>query len=251
MAEALKFGTLEREPSVRRVGDMKEAILDKEWLKANEDVELYYMYRDLWLEGDRDRILKNDLRYDITVIPPRTLGREFVKTKGHYHPECSPGITFPEVYEVLEGRAHYLLQKKTGKGIEDVVLIEAGAGEKAVIPPNYGHVTINPSKETLKMANWVDRSFESVYGEYVELGGGAYFETVEGEFVKNEKYSRVPEIRRVEPTVIPELGIEKGKKMYGLIEKPEKLRFLGKPQNHAWVFERALQGNKSLDAESK
>jgi glucose-6-phosphate isomerase len=221
---------------------MKEVILDKKWAKENEDIELYYMYRDLWLEEDREQILKNDLRYDITVIPPRTLGREFVKTKGHYHPECSPGLTYPEIYEVLEGRAHFLLQKKTEKGIEDVVLIEAEAGEKAVICSNYGHITINPGNKVLKLANWVNRSFASVYEEIVKLGGGAYFELVGGEFVKNPNYGEVPEIRHIGPTAIPDLEIEKGKNMYELIKKPENLNFLREPQKYAWLFERVLHG---------
>jgi glucose-6-phosphate isomerase len=240
MGEVLKFGDLEREPDIRRVGDMREVILDKKWVEENEDVELYYMYRDLWYEEDREKILEHDLRYDITVIPPRVLGREFVKTKGHYHPECFPGLTYPEIYEVLEGRAHFLLQKKTEKGIEDVVLIEAEAGEKAIICPNYGHITINPGDETLKLANWVNRSFASIYGEIVEFGGGAYFELVGGEFVKNPTYGEVPEFRRIGPTVIPNLGIEKGKNLYELIKKPENLYFLKEPQKYAWLFERVL-----------
>ncbi|MEW6592519.1 MAG: glucose-6-phosphate isomerase family protein, partial [Candidatus Hadarchaeota archaeon] len=94
--KVLKFGGLDREADVRLAKDMKEVILDKEWLKKNEDVELYYMYRNLWKWGDERKILQNNLRYDITVIPPRTLGRELVKTAGHYHPECSPGLTYPE-----------------------------------------------------------------------------------------------------------------------------------------------------------
>jgi glucose-6-phosphate isomerase len=242
MEKILKFGKLEREPNIRRAGDMKEVILDKKWAEENEDIELYYMYRDLWMNGDRERILEYDLRYDITVIPARVLGREFVKTKGHYHPECFPGFTYPEIYEVLEGRAHFLLQKKAGKKIEDVVLIEAEAGEKAIICPNYGHITINPGDETLKLANWVNRSFASVYGEIVEFGGGAYFELVGEGFVKNPNYGEVPEIRRLGPTVIPDLDIEKGKNMYELIRKPENLHFLKEPQKYAWIFERVLHG---------
>jgi|GEM_PF-2282682 glucose-6-phosphate isomerase len=40
------------------------------------------------------------------------MGLEFVKTCGHYHPPVNPKLryTYPEMYEVLEGDAHYLLQ---------------------------------------------------------------------------------------------------------------------------------------------
>ncbi len=232
----LKFGSLDVTPSVRKVKDMKEVILDKEWAEKNMDLELYYMYRDLWMDEDKDRVLKYNLRYDITVIPPLSIGREYVKTMGHYHPECSPGFTCPEIYEVLEGRSHFLLQKVTGGRVEDVVLIEAKAGEKAIMYPNYGHITINPGTETLKIANWVSREFSSVYEDIVRMGGGAYFELYGEKFIKNANYRDVPPIRRVEATNIPELGIVSGVNMYPLIREPQKLHFLNYPQEYNWVF---------------
>ena len=66
---------------------MREVIFDQNWLAGAEDTELYYMYRDLFLSrADREQLLKQDVRYDITIIPPNWLGREYVKTVGHYHP---------------------------------------------------------------------------------------------------------------------------------------------------------------------
>lgn len=237
MTNKLEFGEVTREPSTRLAKDMKEVIIDKEWLEENINAELYYMYRDLWKNGDREKIRENQLRYDITVIPSRNLGREYVKTKGHYHPESSSGFTYPEIYEVLEGKAHYLLQKKSEKGkLEDVVLIKAEEGEKALIPPNYGHITINPSDKDLKMANWVDRTFDSIYEDILELGGGAYYELNTGEFITNENYEKIPKLRQVEPTEIDELGIKSGKDMYELIESPEKLEFLNNPRKYESLF---------------
>lgn len=232
----MEFGEVVREPDVRLAEDMGEVILDKEWLKENKKAELYYMYRDLWKEGDKKTILSKNLRYDITLIPPRNLGREYVKTKGHYHPEVVPGTSYPEIYEVLQGKAHYLLQKKSTR-IEDAVLLEAKSGDKAIIPPNYGHITINPSDEPLKMANWVDRRFDSIYEDILELGGGSYFELVGGKFVRNPNYEVAPELRRADPAELPEFGIESGKDMYELIQTPENLDFLSNPQNYGNIFE--------------
>lgn len=242
MTNELKFGEVTREADIRMAGDMKEVIQDKDWLKKNEDTELYYMYRGLWRSGDKEKIMSEGLRYDITVIPPLKMGCEYVKTKGHYHPEAVPGVTYPEIYEVLKGEAHYLLQKWSSKKskLTDVVMIHAKAGDKALIPPNYGHITINPSEETLKMANWVDRSFESTYRNIVELGGGAYFEMIDEGLVKNENYEKVPEIRYIPPTNLPDLGIVSGKDMYELIQEPEKLDFLRKPQDYQSIFEKVL-----------
>jgi oxalate decarboxylase/phosphoglucose isomerase-like protein (cupin superfamily) len=82
-----------------------------------------------------------------------------VKTKGHYHPENSAGIGYPELYEVIEGVAHVLLQKKT---LDHIALAKATNSDLVIIPPGYGHVTINPSRaETLVMANLVSTAFNS------------------------------------------------------------------------------------------
>lgn len=208
-------------PEIRSLYDMKEVVYDKEWLKTADNIELYYMYRGL-------SETKN-IRYDVTVIPARMLGKEYVKTTGHFHPKVrNANLTYPELYEVLEGMAHYLLQTKSA---DDVILVEANKGDKVIVPPNYGHVTINPSNETLVMANLVDSSFSSIYGPMREKGGAAYFEVSDG-FVKNEKYDDVAELRFIEPGDYSELGLSKDIEIYNMLKRPETLKFLTNPQNH-------------------
>ncbi len=239
MESILEFGTTGVKPIVRMLFDMKEVIYDREWLARTNNIELYYMYRELSLSKNDSLTMKeHGLRYDITVIPPRMMGCEFVKTAGHYHPFV-PGTTatFPEIYEVLNGEAHYLMQKPEDDKIKDVILVKAGEGDKVIIPPGYGHLTINASNRMLKMANWVARDFESVYAPIKEKGGGAYF-ILENGIVKNPRYSNVPEIRLLEPSNFKELGLEKRKEMYGRVKDIRKLEFLTKPQEYGWVFEK-------------
>lgn len=241
----LKFGKMTLKPEIRRLYDIKELIYDKEWLKTASNLDLYYMYRDLYL-SKKDEIASKQyrLRYDITIIPPLSLGREYVKTAGHYHPSLND-LTYPEIYEVLEGKAHYLLQKPDKVDISrivDVVVIEAEQGDKVIIPPNYGHITINPTKKTLKMANWVSRDFKSIYEPYRRMGGGAYFELATGEFIKNSSYTQVPEIRFLKAANFSEFGLQKNKEIYGLIRSPERLEFLNKPARYQALFERVLKG---------
>jgi glucose-6-phosphate isomerase, archaeal len=228
-------------PGIRRLFDMKDVIYDREWLSNAENSELYYMYRELSLsKKDAAAMKEHGLRYDITVIPPRMLGNEFVKTAGHYHP-LVPGtrITFPEIYEVLGGEATYILQKPDNEGINDVILVKADAGDKVIIPPGYGHLTINASNKVLKMANWVARDFESIYQPIKEKGGGAYFILDTG-MVKNPRYEHVPEIKPRKPSNLKELGLQKSKEMYGLVRDLKNLEFLTKPHEYAWVFEEVL-----------
>lgn len=238
MEKILEFGKKRFLPDIRRLYDMKDVIYDGGFLENAENIELYYMYRDVFLDKkDKKTMEENNLRYDITIIPPMELGKEFVKTAGHYHPFV-PGtkITYPEVYEVLDGEAHYLLQKKENDKITDVVLVSAGKNEKVIIPPGYAHVTINPSKNVLKMANWVASNFSSVYEHIKKMHGAAYFETTTG-FIKNENYKYLPEIRFLKPKEYKNVGLIKNKNMYYIIrDNPKLLGFLTAPQDYDDLF---------------
>jgi len=214
-------------PHVRKLYDMKDVVFDRRWLSDAKDRELYYMYRELSL---------------ITIIPPQMMGCEYVKTAGHYHP-CVPhtDVSYPELYEVLEGEAHYLLQKCEEDAITDAILIKAGEGEKVIIPPGYGHITINASLRRLRMANWVARDFESLYAPIREKGGGAYFFLDRG-IVQNPSYVQVPEIRLCKPANIK--GLPRSKEVYGLVKDIRKLEFLTKPHEYEWVFEKLYDADE-------
>ncbi|MEM3737684.1 MAG: glucose-6-phosphate isomerase family protein [Candidatus Bathyarchaeia archaeon] len=222
---------LETTPDRRLFKEIKPILYEK--VNLPEDLTLYLMYRDICKPQHRDQMLQLNLRYDITVIPPRMLGREFVKTLGHYHPLASDNLTYPEIYEVLHGGAHFILQKLEDD-ITDVILYEAERGDKLIIPPNYGHITINPKKETLVTANFVNRGFKPIYQPIIDKGGAAYFEILEGEnpkFIKNTNYMKLPRLRRAKPPSPKKLQLD-NEPMYSTFEKnPRAFEFLSFPEN--------------------
>lgn len=247
MGRTLTFGNYTREPDIRMLSEMADVIYDKKWFAGADDAELYYMYRDLSLSRkDKETITEQHLRYDITIIPPGRLGGEFVKTAGHYHP-LVPGasVTYPEIYEVLEGDATYLIQKLKDGEITDVVVVRAQAGDKVIIPPGYGHITINESNRTLKMANWVGADFSSEYERYRQAGGGAYFLTTDG-FVPNPYHEKLPQIRYLKPTNFNDIDLHKGREMYGLVRSPEKLKYLTHPQEYGELFEKCISTSRQV-----
>ena len=164
---------------------MRKVLYDQKWAKTAPDFELYYMERGVKK--------KNGLRYDITVIPPKMLGREFVKTEGHEH-----FGNYGELYIVLKGQALYLIQKYRNNHIEDVFAVKAKKGESVIIPPGYGHITINPSKEELKEANWLNEKCKNIYDLFEKKQGACYYYTKKGWF-KNKNYKRVPKLRFEKP----------------------------------------------------
>jgi len=241
--QSMEFGGKVVEPDIRLLGDMKDVIYDKKWFEQQSpNEEVYYMYRDLALsKRDRDVLTEQKIRYDITVIPPRMLGCEYVKTLGHYHPPApNTNLSYTELYEVLSGEAVYLLQRldeNDPEVVDDVIVVEAGAGDKLLIPPNYGHITINRSRKTLKMANLVARDFKSNYEPVRTHGGGAYFLTTDG-FVRNEAYASVAPVRRCPPTNTSLAGLSKQREIYALVKTPDVLRYLTHPQEYTRLFER-------------
>ncbi len=237
LGRTLKFGDVEREPDVRELDDMRGLLLDTDYAHSAQNRPLYYMYRDLYHDQHLDTIRDHNLRFDITVMNDSPLGRERIKTKGHYHPEARQGVPYPEMYEVMDGRAHFMLQKTGGETVEDVIVVKAEAGDTVIIPPGYGHITINAGDNPLTMANWVSTQFESRYEDMVEKGGGAYYETIAGEFIRNNSYDSVPAIRFATPEDVPDLRITQDEPMYKLIETPNRLGFLNRPHKFQWVFE--------------
>jgi len=232
------FGDTENKPLVRMLSDIKELLYDGVWASSAPEMQLYFMYRDLGLTPeDRRAIRDGGLRYDITVIPPRMLGVEYVKTAGHCHPVVpGQGMRYPELYHVLEGEAHYLLQKNDGGGVSDVVLVKASRGDNVIIPPGYGHVTINASGKELKMGNWVCRDFNSDYCIYREKKGAAYFELDGGRLVANGNYGGLPNVRFFGPTNYGEFGLKKGRDSYNMIRDLDALDYLKNPAAHARLF---------------
>jgi len=219
-------------PAVRTIEEMRPVLADPACACSGP---LYFMYRDLARsDADWRWLHHHHLRYDITVIPPRVLCGEFVKTKGHYHPENPYGVGYPEIYEVLEGEAYYLLQSRQ---LDDVVLISASQGDIVIIPPGYGHISINPTLSSpLVMANIVSTAFESKYGEYETHHGAAYYVMSDCSLIKNPQYPVMPPVRRI--------GARCGKgihrfcegPLYNLIGNEAALEFLNHPEKYSAIF---------------
>jgi len=214
-------------PEVRTLFDMKEIVFDKRWLQRNfgkvREEELYYTYQNVFRPEDEAAIKKSGLRYDILIIPPLMLGDEPVKTAGQYDPIAIDELTYPEVYQVIEGEATFLIQKVDNfdrHNLIDVAFAKAKAGEVFVVPPNFGHVIINPSKKRAVLSRWVADGFEPIYEPMERMCGAAYFFTKDG-WVRNQRYGLIPQLR--------EIKTKKMEDMYAYVADLKRLGFLRNP----------------------
>ena len=170
-------------PDIRSTSELLTVMADP---NCKCEGQAYEMFRGLSKnDQDKEWLTKHQIRYDVTRIPGRVLCGEWIKTKGHYHQFAPDGHAYPEIYEVLEGEAWYLLQKQD---LTDVILVKARANDLVLIPPGYGHVTINPAQETLLMANLVSSAFTSEYMPFEEMQGAAYYLFADGRREKNPRY---------------------------------------------------------------
>jgi len=223
------------EPDVRRLSDMTPVLYDPD---APGPDEMYYMYRGVMRPEDAAAFAAHDMRYDITVLVPGQVGVEYVKTAGHYH-DIAPetGLPYPELYQVISGRACYILQRPAGNPsvVEAVAAVDAGPLDTVLVPPGYGHVTVNAGTEPLVMANLVQASFSSLYDEYRRRGGAAYYVVRGGDaraYVSNRNYDSVGGLRMVAAREWPDAGMGGQRPLYrAFLDDPGRYQFLVRPQD--------------------
>lgn len=214
-------------PDIREFSAMKNFLKDPG--SRYHGRQVYFMYRDLALPEHAEAIHEAGLEYDITVIPPGRIGDEFVKTIGHYHPyKSGTKVRYPEVYEVIYGRAFFLLQSASDdlERLKDAYLVSAERGEKVLVPPGYGHVSVNPGEDVLVMSNWQPLGNKGLYEPYEARSGAAYYvvsserisktgqSSSNYDFIANLNYQQVPPLRRVRARELPQYELRSALPMY-------------------------------------
>ncbi len=228
------------EPGVRTLKAIYPVTRDEE---PDGPPILYWMYRDVCRPEDREKLRPDRLRFDLSVFVPAKLGSELLKSSGHFHP-LVPGfpISYPELYEVVHGQATFILQKVNNicarpqdLVVEDVIVLEVQAGQKAMMPPDYGHVTVNTGAEPLVTVNWVCTDFTSHYYSVEQMRGFAYY-LLAGEppaLERNPMYREAPPVRYAVPADVPELGLISGRPVYTeCVRSPNKFAFVREPQKY-------------------
>lgn len=186
---------------------MQEVLMDKDAIGPPIH---YYMIR-----GD----MKNGRGNNITVWEPGMVGREYIKTYGHYHIG-----KLDETYMFIAGQGIALLQKLAvdarGNMIPNVVeefkAIPVKVGDKLFIPANYGHLVANTGPDFLVTSDDSPVNFGEVnpaslpgHADYelVKQMRGFAFYVVENNgkpaLLKNKLYR---ELRKVEFAGLPVLS---------------------------------------------
>lgn len=158
-----------------------------------DDRTIYFYTSGLWMAEDEAAWKEACVAYGIVVFLPGVFGGEYVKSAGQYHPVCGANRqATPEVYTVLHGTGHFLLQRSVPPydTVDDAVLVEVLAGETFVVPPDYGHLQINPAPEPLIFSYAVMDGMRGVYEPFRRRRGAVYYEMADGpeRYVANPRY---------------------------------------------------------------
>ena len=211
--------------------------LDAVWANPVEDEDrvIYRYTSGLHLNGDASAWAAAKVAYGIVIFTPGVFGGEYVKSSGQYHPPLPPSnMATPEIYTVLSGVGHFMLQKARPPyhRIKDFVLVEVQVGETFVVPPDYGHLQINPSTEPLVFSYAVMDGMKGQYDAFKARRGAAYYEMANGEdrYVFNPRYGAQVPLRVVRAADIRQLPELDERATYQAIRDhlPE-LRFLTDP----------------------
>ncbi len=188
----MDFTFVSKHYAARTNEKMREVLMEPD---ASAPEIHYYMIR-----GGKDQ-------RNITVWEPGTVGREYIKTYGHYHVG-----TLSENYWVLFGEGIALLQKRgTGEDgaplpdvIEEFRAIPVKAGDSIFMPEGFGHliantgetffVTADDSPVNFDEANAVSLPGHADYEPVKQMRGFAYYVVGhEGKpaLVKNPRYKEI------------------------------------------------------------
>lgn len=226
----------------KSASDMKGLLANEDGIDPKEWA--YDTYRSIMRPADSDLYEERQMSYDVTVIAPGTFNGECKKTSGHYHGwNPSHTNTYGEVYEVISGTAMFVLQKSPdfeenpkAAQIEDVILVTVPAGKTLLVPPNYGHCSVNIGEAPLVFSNVAYAPCPVIYDSVKAHHGMAYyiFRDEDGalDVRKNPSYEgvKLPEPKFATVRECPELGIDFSYGVYhNFVTNPDAFDHLSHP----------------------
>ncbi|MEG1887546.1 MAG: glucose-6-phosphate isomerase family protein, partial [Oscillospiraceae bacterium] len=215
--------------------------------------------RGIRFPEDKALLDSKNFRYDITIVMDGLVNGECKKTSGHYHgfnPERTN--TYAEVYEVIKGTALYVLQKAdnfdiapTDVVIDDLILAVVKEGQTIIIPPNYGHCSVNIGEGPLVFSNLAYVPCPVNYDSVKHYHGMSYYikkKNGKVEIELNKNYKNVPNVKFASVKENPKLGIKFGLPVYiSYKNDPNAFEFLENPNHYVDEVMSMLDIKKSLE----
>ncbi len=200
--EVITPGDIRFTRETRRIGEMRAILHEPSSLP--DTTPTYWNYKLKEAGSAEPEITELGLTFGLVCLPPLKIGREYIKTHGHYH-SAMPGseIGFPEVYTHFYGEIYlYMQRRQYGSSylLDDCVLYRMVPGHSITIPPGYAHILINPSNKPSLMAGLYAQEAVHDYDPIRKMAGGAYyFVEQDGDLgvIPNSHYADCPPLREI------------------------------------------------------
>jgi glucose-6-phosphate isomerase len=225
-------GVFGPQPEYRRLDAIRSSLRNP---KCSGPDPVYSIVMDVGRSQDREELKRRMLLFGIVMYAAGRLGDEPVRSQGHVH-TVSPhsGWSAPELFEIWEGRAIVYGQEKSGDDPGQCIVVEAGPGDKVVMPPAWAHFVANADPHsTLIFAAWCDRQYGFDYTQMRAHHGLAWFPLIDADgdiiWEANPNYS-ASKLRRRRARAYPELGLPLDIPIYeNLRRDPERIQWVSDP----------------------
>jgi glucose-6-phosphate isomerase len=205
---------------------------------------VYSIAMDVGRSEDLKELKRRMLLFGIVMYASGRLGDEPVRSQGHIHaisPHC--GWSTPEIFEIWEGHAIIYGQEKSGDDPGRCIAIDAGRGERVVMPPGWAHYVVNADRHSkLIFGAWCDRQYGFDYTQMRAHHGLAWFPliTEEGEISWASNPSYLPsKLQRRRAREYPELSLSSSVPIYELFRRdPESVQWVSDPARLSNLWER-------------
>ena len=225
--------------TVRRLDEVRSLLRDP---GASGPDHLYTIYMDIRVPGRAEGLRSLGLGYGAVVYNHGALGGEALRSQGHVHSApAATGIAYSEIYEFWHGRGLVYMQDSATADVSDVIVVEAGPGDKVVIPPGWAHATVNLGDSPMAFGAVYALEAQLLYEPLRKLQGTAHYVLANGTLEPNPRYRKVPEARRQAPHEIPRHGIGHGRP--ALSGELSLLDLVSRPERYPEVWEQLVAGS--------
>lgn len=226
-------------PELRSLDSIRKSLRDPACVGPDP---VYAICMDVGRREHAAELKRRMLLFGVVAYAAGRLGADPVRSQGHVHAVSQhSGWRPPELYEIWRGRAVIYMQEFATDDPGRCFAIEAGPGERVLVPPGWAHATISADpREPLVFGAWCDREYGFEYDEVRRRGGLAWFPLLGADGVltwqRNPSY-RTSSLECRSPRRYEEFGLDDPQPIYPQFDRdPAKFQFISQPaqRSAAW-----------------
>jgi glucose-6-phosphate isomerase, archaeal len=232
-------GVFGPEPEYRRLDAIRKSLRD---FDCQGPDPVYSIVMDVGRKEHQTELHRRMLLFGVVGYAAGRLGREPVRSQGHIHAVAPhSGWSPPEIFEIWQGRAIIYAQERATDDPGRCVAVEAGPGDKIVVPPGWAHCVINADADAVMLFGaWCDRQYGFDYRGVRAHGGLAWFPLLDGagaiHWEANPRYTHSPLANRFARSYT-ELGLSASEPLYEQFAcNPESVQWVSDPARFATLW---------------